>query len=228
MSERHRDDQDRFQGVPEWTVELRLGVNPVDAFTGKPLRKSATVSIEDVKTSPELNPSGYWLYLDPYVEFPPDPVAVEIETDPTYADRTVPVTVGPMDPPAIRPEIYPSVRYAFPSGQTLVTGKVVDGAGDPVGDATVTVEDTTLRTRTAKDGTFALVVEGIAADGAAEPGDVLRVDPDDPPPRPVSVHAGGAPATPSITASHDDHSTTTVSQEILEGERTPMDSPIEI
>lgn len=218
---------DRFRGVSERTVDLALAVNPVDARTGRSLREAATVSIAGVRAAPVLNPSGYWLFLEPPVELPEDPVAVRVDPPARYVERTVAVDVGALSTPGVRVEIYPSTAYGFPPGTTLLEGTVEDEAGDPVADASVGIDGTNLETRTDAGGTFVLAVDGIAATESAEPDEILRVDPAATDPGLVQDYSqpGGA-ADPTITADHPDHAAAAVERAFREGERTTLESPI--
>lgn len=218
-----------FQGVSEKTYDLSLAVNPFDAYTGRPLRRVATVSIEAISTDPRLNPTGYWLFLTPPVDLPQDPVTVTVEVPPRYVDRTVDIQTGTLDPPAKRIEIYPSTAYEFPRGTTLLQGAVVDGEGESVVGATVRIERTELETRTALDGSFVLPIEGIATTELARPEDVLRVDPESDHPRRIKDYSQpGSPATPTLAVEHPNHTNNTVEQELTEGERIVLDSPLEL
>lgn len=220
---------DRFQGVSERTYDLSLAVNPFDAYTGRPLRRAATVSIEAVPTTPRLNPTGYWLYLTPPVELPSDPVTVTVETPPRYVNRSVEIRTATLDPPATRIEMYPSTAYEFPRGTTLLQGAVVTGPNEPVDGATVQIERTDLETRTATDGSFVIPIEGIVTTESARSEDVLRVDPESDEPRRVRDYSRpDSPATPTVVVEHRDLGDETVERELTEGERTVLDSPIEL
>lgn len=214
---------DRFQGVAERTVDLALAVNPVDARTDEPLREAATVSIEGVPDTPLLNPTGYWLFLDPPVERPADSITVRIDPPDRYAERRVEVDASTV---AKRVAVYPSTAYAFPSGTTLLQGTVQDGSNDPVADEAVRLQDTTLVTRTASDGSFVLPIEGVATTEAAAAADVLRVDPSSSAPDRVEVYPDGRPETPTIVVGDPEDPLATRDREITEGERIVLDSPI--
>lgn len=217
---------DRFQPVSTRTIDLALALNPIDALTETPLREAATVSVEGLPTKPELNPSGYWLYLDPPVSFDQPTVSVTVDPPPEYAERTLDVDTT-ADPPARRIEMYPSTAYPFPAGSTLIEGTVTDGVGDAVAGATVTLDETDLETRTDTDGSFILRVAGIRTTESAGPNDVLRVDPDSANPKRVRVYLpGDSPEQPTIVADHPDHSQAPRDLVITEGEYHLLDSPL--
>jgi hypothetical protein len=216
-----------FQGVSTKTYELVLAVNPFDSYTGQPLRGEATVSIEGVRHVPRRNPTGYFLYLAPPVELPPDPVVVTVESPPQYVDRRVEIPVTTLDPPAKRIAMYPSTAYSFPEGVTLLQGSVRDGSDDPVFSATVGIENSDLETRTGRDGSFVLHVDGVRNTETARPDDTLRVNPSAADPRQIRDYSQpGQPDTPTITVEGTDQTAVTVDVEITEGERNPLDTPI--
>lgn len=212
---------DRFQGVAKRTVELALAVNPIDAYTDRPLRGAATVSIEGMPATPLLNPTGYWLFLDPPFERPSGTLTVEINPPDRYAERSVRVDETTV---AKRVDVYPSTAYSFPTGTTLLQGAVKNESGTPVSDEVVRLKHTTLMTRTASDGTFVLPVEGIANADFAGPQDVLRVA--EAAADRVQVYHDGSLETPTIVVGDSDAPLATIDQEITEGERIVLDSPI--
>lgn len=229
---------ERFQGVPERTVALALAVNPFDARTGEPLREDATVSVEGVHAEPRLNPTGYWLFLDPPAESVPDPPTVTVTPSSRYIERTVEAEVDDDEPPATRVAMYPSTEYAFPAGTTCVEGTVErtvsNGPNEPVAGATVAVRETDLETRTGSDGGFVLALEDVATTESMREGDFVRVESDDggsngepENPRPVEVYTGGSDTeTPTLDVTHATHGQTDVEQAFTEGERRVRESPI--
>lgn len=219
---------DRFQGLSKKTTNLELAVNPVDALTGRPLRAAATVRIDGVHEKPRLNPSGYWLFLDPPVTLPADPITVTVDSPDRYVPRTREVTVGRLPTSGLRVDVYPSTAYAFAPDATLYEGVVTDGT-DPVPGATVRIEHTNLETRTDTDGSFVLAVRGIVSTEAANSGDALRVNPNADNPTEVLDYAGtGPPSDPTLIAEHPAHVKTSVVEPISEGERATLAAPVEL
>lgn len=218
---------DHLRGVSLKNTHLLLAVNPIDALTGRPLRDSATVTIDGVHEAPRLNPSGYWLFLDPPATLPADEVTVTIETPPEYVDRELTIDTSALDPLGVRIEIDPAPPYQLPAGSTVVQGRVEDGTADPVVGATVGIEHTSAETTTGFDGQFVLVVEDVTAAESAGPPDTLRVDRTADPPRDIQVKAGRGPTeTPTIVVNHPDHTRKTHELVLTEGTRHTLDTPI--
>lgn len=212
---------DRFQSLPETTTDLALAVKPVDALSGAGFGARVTVTVDGVPHDPVLNPSGYWLFLTPPVSLPADPVTVRVDAGPEYIPVASEETVAGLSPPAVRLDVFRSVAYPFAPGRTVVHGRVEDG-GDPVFDATVTIEDAPPETRTDRAGRFALVIEPVVATTDDRLDSPLRVDPeDDTAPERVFVKPSGGPETePHLRVTLPDGRTDSVEQPITEGELT--------
>lgn len=197
---------ERFQPIRAFEHSLELAVKPVDAVTGRPLRREVSVSLpgEDVAGEPTLSPSDYWVYRSEHVDLSGEAVEVAVAAGREYVDATYTVALpddgaGGDDggdgeeqslPAAVLP-IHPNEAYVFGPNATLVVGDVED-AGDPVGNAIVTVANTDLRTRTDADGRFVLPIQGFVPvqDAGTEP---LRFDPED------DEDAQGDPKAPTIS-----------------------------
>lgn len=219
---------DHFQDIPEQSISLALAVNPVDALTDRPLRSDATVTIDGVHESPRLNPSGYWLFLDPPVTLPGDTVTINISPSEQYVPRQYEADVTTLSPRGVRVSVYPSTAYPFGPEATRYEGVVTDGS-DPIPGATVRVEHTDLETRTDTDGSFVLPVRGVVSTESADSTDALRVDPKAADPTEILDYAGsGSPSDPTLVAEHPAHGSSTVDQAIAEGDRVELSAPLEL
>lgn len=219
---------DHVRDIPERSISLALAVNPVDAVTGRPLRSDATVTVDGVHESPRLNPSGYWLFLDPPVTLPGDTVTITISPSAKYVPRTYEVDVTTLSPRGVRVSVYPSTAYPFGPEATRYEGVVTDGS-DPIPGATVRVEHTDLETRSDTDGSFVLPVRGVVSTESADSEDALRVDPNATDPAEILDYAGsGSLSDPTLAAEHSAHGSTTVDQAIDEGDRVELAAPIEL
>lgn len=152
---------------------LSLAVRLVDPFTGETAVDGPRVTLEGRSANPVRNPSGYFVFLD----IEPGTVTVLVDggskfldervTGVTTVDITDPATtVDPADPttfPVETVELTPSPAYPFPSGTTLIRGRVLDPASEPIPEATVEIRNHGAGTRTDGNGEYVVVIDPVSA-----------------------------------------------------------------
>ncbi|MDS0301133.1 carboxypeptidase-like regulatory domain-containing protein [Halogeometricum sp. S1BR25-6] len=129
------------------TARLSLAVRPVDAFAGTCLRDQLTVRLSGA-ARPVPSPSGHFLFFD--LDETKDPRTVIVTSEDRFLPTEVAVTLADLEPlsPVIEVPLTPAPAYRFPAWATLVRGRVLTAATEPVADATITLSglDTTGRT----------------------------------------------------------------------------------
>lgn len=159
---------------------LSLAVRPMDSFTGRSAIDGPDVTLEDRPDEPVRNPSGYFVFLD----IEPGSVTVLVNGGSRFLDERIPgvtavditdpaTTVDPADPttfPVETVELTPSPAYPFPSGTTLIRGRVLDPSDEPIPGATVGIRNHDAGTRTDRNGEYVVFIDPVPA------ADVTTVD----------------------------------------------------
>jgi hypothetical protein len=144
---------------------------------------------------------------------------VLVRGGPWFLPAAETVDVGSLDPrhPVVEVVLRPAPAYPFGAHETLVRGRVRDGAGEGVAGATVTLDGTTLLGGTDDRGEFVLAVPV----GAAAPTTTTAAD-----------RAGrrrvlvdGAP--PTLRVTHPDRGTTAVEVDLYERETVTVRPTVE-
>jgi hypothetical protein len=190
--------------LDERATRVSLAVPLVDAFTGGLPRGNPSVSIDGSAAVPVRNASGQFVFVD--LDLDPGDVTVTVDGGVYYAspepvDVTIPTAAEASDPGVFDPsadpvavdELVPTPTYPFPTGTTLVRGRVVDDTVDPavrVPDARVSVDGIDRTTTTTDDGEYVLCFARADTVSVVRDGDawVVRVGGTDPT---ITVEADG-------------------------------------
>lgn len=99
------------------------------------------------------NPSGYYIFLD----LTEDSFVVKIENK-GYFDKEIEVIVEDLNPkhPVVNTTMIPNYLYPFPTGSTLIRGKVLDNQGIPIPYASIQLVDSNITNHSETDGRFVL------------------------------------------------------------------------
>lgn len=200
MSERRSWTQ-----VGGFTSILSLAVSLRDAVTGERPRGDPRVTMDGDEPD-TMTPSGYRVFLDREV----DAVTVAVDGGDRYLDdeRTVDLlTHDPTD--AVTFELRPAPAYRFPSGATLIRGRVADDADEPVADATVSVQGLSRTARTDARGAYVYFFAAGTDGEVVKRGDRMVIE------------VGGGD--PTVEATHPDHGTASASTEVEEGSTAVAD-----
>jgi hypothetical protein len=141
---------------------LSFALSLVDHFTGSPgLLGDTTVTVVEANQAGELNPSGYYVFMD--LSGPGFTVQIR---NVYYLAQDLTVDIGTLDSrlPLVTAVLHPRYLYPFPAGSTLITGRVVDDSQQPLAGADVTVVNSAVANRSDPDGRFVLYFTGLTED----------------------------------------------------------------
>ena len=161
----------RFDSPPRLD-HVTFTVVPIDGFTGALVPSGVKARIHGQVTRPVVNGSGMLVFLN--LLDPPDmpiPPTYQVEIDARDAGYFGPETIAFTPPAANDPAaeqkrrlkllLKPRPEYPYPSGTTLIRGKVIRGAG-PVAGALVSTRpdqsEADFEALTDEKGAFALAV----------------------------------------------------------------------
>lgn len=158
----------------EQSIRVSLAIRPTDemASSARPIGPLAVLIKEYPSRRPVMNPSGYAVFTN----LPAGTLTVMIVSKLYQPEQqTVTLPLAPPAGPVVTVPLTPRWFYPFPSGTTLVTGKVTDSA-QPVADAVVKLMDG-VETKTDQNqediepgqedkfkGKFVLMVKGLTED----------------------------------------------------------------
>lgn len=141
--------------ITEQTLSrVSFAVKLLDDFSGTPyLVDATTVFIKETGTTTLQNPSGYQVFTD----VTETQVTIRIENK-YYAPEEVDIDISTLDPrnPVTTVTMKPNYLYPFPPSSTLVRGKILNAANNPIEGAEVTVVGDTVMNRSGVDGRFVL------------------------------------------------------------------------
>lgn len=153
-------------------TRLSFGLLLFDSVIGELLHGTPDIRLAEVDEKPVRTPSGYYAYTNLPEEFDVLHLTVDAGEEYFVEERTVVLDperadYDPDDPgvevvddptEGIRIELEPTPAYRFPRTYTHLRGHVYDEDGTPVTDATVSMPEFDVSTRTVEKGEFALYV----------------------------------------------------------------------
>lgn len=168
-------------------THLRLAVKPIDVFTGDRPIDDVRVRLRGVDVVPIENPSGYYLFseTDSNRVLPDSELTIRVEGSARYQPTGVPVTPSslPQSNPVKRVMVAPSTSYPFPSGATLVRGRLRDESNDSIVGAEISIRSVGSSTTTNQNGEFVCFFTELTESNVVVEADGTRrvvVDGDDP------------------------------------------------
>jgi hypothetical protein len=122
-----------------WSRRVLCAAEIVDAVTLEPVRKDIIVTADGLKRAPQVNWSGYHVWLE---EGSAKPLRISVDASKTdYSDA---VSAPPVPPNrSVRIELAPRFSYRFPAGATALRGTLIKsrfGARAPVSGAQVRLQ----------------------------------------------------------------------------------------
>ncbi|WP_458210370.1 hypothetical protein [Haladaptatus sp. NG-SE-30] len=180
-------------------TKLSLAVRIIDEYTGEPLPvqvQSSTlekqkyrrtnrgeqytgdapqVFLRGTEVDPIINLSGYFLFLD--IRFPDETITIEVTGGWRYLDTERTIASPEPDEPTVETiKLRPSPAYQFPSGATLLRGRLFreldseeeQGLEEDVEGATLGIHELGRTTETTSDGEFVLYFKDITESDVSE------------------------------------------------------------
>ena len=146
-----------------FSQRISFAAHLIDDFTGQSgLMGATTVSVEEQDRKALRNPSGYYVFSG----IQGNNVTMLVKNM-NYLIQEVPVTISTLNPrlPVVSVVMRPRYLYPFPSGTTMITGRVFDsGLQTPLANVAVKVVGATVNNKTDEEGRFVLYFTALTED----------------------------------------------------------------